>query len=77
MSRYSTSAVNDGSTQTALGFFNGLVSLDFGLTTVSSCFRIWLEIVELLVEASLTSPAHEAIDLISRSEPPRIDIEWY
>jgi hypothetical protein len=27
--RYSTSAVNDGSTQTALGFFIGLVSLDF------------------------------------------------
>jgi hypothetical protein len=45
MSRHSTSAVNDGSTQTDLGFLIGLVSLDFGLTTVSSCFRSWLEIV--------------------------------
>jgi len=38
MSRYSTSAKNLGSTQVALGFFTCLVSLDFGLTTVSSCF---------------------------------------
>jgi hypothetical protein len=45
MSRYSTSAKYAGSTQVALGFLIGLVSLDFGLTTVSSCFRIWLETV--------------------------------
>jgi hypothetical protein len=32
-------------TQVALGFLIGLVSLDFGLTTVSSCFLIWLETV--------------------------------
>jgi hypothetical protein len=31
---------DDGSTQVALGFRTGLVSFDFGLTTVSSCFRI-------------------------------------
>jgi hypothetical protein len=29
----------------AIGFFIGLVSFDFGLTTVSSCFLIWLETV--------------------------------
>jgi hypothetical protein len=40
MSRNSTSATNDGSTHVALGFRTGLVSFDFGLTTVSSCFRI-------------------------------------
>ena len=40
MSRYSISATNDGSTHVALGFLMGLVSLDFGLTTVSSCLRI-------------------------------------
>ena len=34
MSRYSTSATKVGSTQVALGFLMGLVSLDFGLTTV-------------------------------------------
>src|SRR4051812_43689226 len=43
MSRYSTSAVNDGSTHVALIFLSGLVSFDFGLTTVSSCFLILLE----------------------------------
>ena len=40
MSRYSTSAVNDGSTQTALGFLIGFVSLDWGLITESSCSLI-------------------------------------
>jgi hypothetical protein len=45
MSRYSTSATKVGSTQVAFGFLMGLVSLDLGLTTVSSCFRIWLETV--------------------------------
>ena len=45
MSRYSTSATKVGSTHVALGFLMGLVSLDFGLTTVSSCFLIWLETV--------------------------------
>ena len=45
MSRDSTSAMNDGSTHTALGFLIGLVSMDFGLTTESSCFLIWIEIV--------------------------------
>lgn len=40
MSRYSISAINTGSTQVARGFFTCLVSLDFGLTTVSSCLRI-------------------------------------
>ena len=29
----------------AFGFLMGLVSFDFGLTTVSSCFLIWLETV--------------------------------
>ena len=37
--------MNDGSTQVAFGFLIGLVSLDFGLTTVSSCLLIWLDIV--------------------------------
>jgi hypothetical protein len=45
MSQNSTSAVNDGSTQVALGFLMGFVSLDFGLTTVSSCFLILLDTV--------------------------------
>jgi hypothetical protein len=45
MSRNLTSAVNDGSTHVALGFLMGFVSLDFGLTTVSSCFLIWLDMV--------------------------------
>ena len=45
MSRYSTSATKVGSTHVALGFLIGFVSLDFGLTTVSSCFLIWLETV--------------------------------
>lgn len=45
MSRYSISAVNFGSTHVALGFLIGLVSFDLGLTTVSSCFLIWLETV--------------------------------
>jgi hypothetical protein len=44
MSRYSTSATKDGSTPMAF-FLIGLVSLDLGLTTVSSCFRIGLEVV--------------------------------
>jgi hypothetical protein len=29
----------------AFGFLIGFVSFDFGLTTVSSCFLIWLETV--------------------------------
>jgi hypothetical protein len=33
-------ATNLGSTQVAFGLRIGLVGLDFGLTTVSSCFRI-------------------------------------
>ena len=45
MSRYSTSAKNLGSTHVAFGFLICLVSLDLGLTTVSSCFLIWLETV--------------------------------
>jgi hypothetical protein len=45
MSRYSTSAKNVGSTHVALGFLICLVSFDFGLTTVSTCFLIWLETV--------------------------------
>ena len=45
MSRYSTSAKNFGSTHVAFGFLICLVSLDLGLTTVSSCFLIWLETV--------------------------------
>lgn len=45
MSRYSTSTKNFGSTHVAFGFLMALVSLDFGLTTVSSCFLIWLETV--------------------------------
>jgi hypothetical protein len=45
MSLYSTSAKNFGSTQVAFGFLIVLVSFDFGLTTVSSCFLIWLETV--------------------------------
>src|ERR1700730_2692732 len=44
-SRNSTSATKLGSTHVALGFLIGFVSLDFGLTTVSSCFLIWLETV--------------------------------
>src|SRR5450432_2899766 len=43
MSRYSTSAVNDGSTHVAFSFRLGLESFDFGLTTVSSCFLILLD----------------------------------
>jgi hypothetical protein len=45
MSRYSMSATNFGSTQVAFGALIGFVSFDFGLTTLSSCFRIWLETV--------------------------------
>jgi hypothetical protein len=45
ISRKSTSATNLGKTQVAFGFLIGLVSLDFGLTTVSSRFRIWPEMV--------------------------------
>ena len=45
MSLYSTSAKNFGSTHVAFGFLMGLVSFVFGLTTVSSCFLIWLEAV--------------------------------
>ena len=45
MSRYSTSAKNFGMTQVAFGFLMALVSFDLGLTTVSSCFLIWLETV--------------------------------
>jgi hypothetical protein len=45
MSRNSISATNRGSTQVTFGFLVGLVSLDLGLTTVSSCLRIWLETV--------------------------------
>ena len=47
MSRYSISAMNTGSTHVALGFLSGLLSLLFGLTTVSSCLRIWLEVVRV------------------------------
>jgi hypothetical protein len=39
MSRNSTPAKNTGSTNFALGFFTCFVSLDFGLTTVSSSSR--------------------------------------
>jgi hypothetical protein len=42
MSRHSTSARNLGSTHVALGFLIGFVSFDFGVTMVSSCFRICL-----------------------------------
>jgi hypothetical protein len=42
-SRHSTSAINDGWTHVALGLRMGLASLDFGVTAISSCFRIWLE----------------------------------
>src|SRR5262245_19339298 len=45
MYRYSKSAKNFGSTNVAFGFLMGLVSFDLGLTTVSSCFLIWLEAV--------------------------------
>jgi DNA polymerase-4 len=38
-------AKNIGSTHVAFGFLIGFVSVDFGLTTVSSCFLIWLETV--------------------------------
>ena len=43
--RSTTSAKKVGSTHVAFGFLIGFVSLDFGLTTVSSCFLIWLETV--------------------------------
>ena len=45
MSLNFTSAKKSGSTHVAFGFLTGLVSFDFGLTTVSSCFLIWLETV--------------------------------
>jgi hypothetical protein len=45
MPRYSTSANKIGPTHVAFGFLIAFVSLDFGLTTVSSCFLIWLETV--------------------------------
>jgi hypothetical protein len=45
MFRNSISATNRGSTQVTFSFLMGLVSLDLGLTTVSSCLRIWLETV--------------------------------
>jgi hypothetical protein len=40
MSRYSTSATKDGSTHVAFGLRMALVSSDFGLSTISSCFLI-------------------------------------
>jgi hypothetical protein len=40
MSRYSTSATKDGSTHVAFGLRMALVSFDFGLSTISSCFLI-------------------------------------
>jgi hypothetical protein len=45
MSRYSISAKNCGSTQVAFRLRIALVSFDFGLTTVSSCLRIWVDTV--------------------------------
>jgi hypothetical protein len=45
MSRNSTSATKLGSTHVTFGFFTGFVSLDFGLTTVSSCLLTWLDTV--------------------------------
>ena len=44
-SRYSISAKNFGSTHVALGFLMALVSFGFGVTTVTSCLLIWLEMV--------------------------------
>jgi hypothetical protein len=44
-SRYSISATKVGSTHVAFGFLMGLLNLLFGLPTVSSCLRIWLEAV--------------------------------
>ena len=75
MSRYSTSATKDGSTQVAFGFLIGLERLDLGLTTVSSCLRIWLEMVRVqpvstrLCHAASPSsirPSHLKNDLPSR-----------
>jgi hypothetical protein len=56
MSRYSTSAKKVGSAHVAFGFLIGFVSLDFGLTTISSCFLIWLEmaVIGMLLEARKT-----------------------
>jgi len=45
MSRYSTSAKERRLDPRRLRFLIGVVSLDFGLTTVSSWFLIWLETV--------------------------------
>jgi hypothetical protein len=42
----------------AFGFLMGLVSFHFGLTTVSSCFLIWLETVR--DQPVLTLPRKEA-----------------
>jgi hypothetical protein len=59
MSRNSISAVNDGSTQVALSFLIGFVSFDFRLTTVSSCFLIWLDTV-------LDQPVPTLLDLAEK-----------
>jgi hypothetical protein len=45
MSRYSTSARNDGSTHVAFGFLTGFVNGDVAMTAVSSCLRILIDFV--------------------------------
>ena len=63
MSRSSILAVNTGSTHVARDFLICLVSFDFGLTTVSSCLRIWLETVRDHPVPTLPRIPH-AIELI-------------
>jgi hypothetical protein len=79
ISRYSTSAKNLGSTHVALGFLTCFVSVDFGLTAVSSCFLIWLETVRdqpvptLPIAAFQWKPAR--LDWVSQGPDQRLFFE--
>src|SRR5262249_35050620 len=69
MSRYSNSATTFVSTDVALGFLMGLVSLDFGVTTESSSFRIWL-----LSQFSLDAASNNFCALPSTCSLKRMEI---
>src|SRR5437660_6807908 len=75
MSRYSTSAKKVGSTHVAFGFLIGFVSLDFGLTTVSSCFLIWLETVR--DQPVPTLPMYPLLPLVQMNlDPVTVELDF-
>jgi hypothetical protein len=79
ISRNSTSAKNDGSTHVARGFLIGLVSLDFGLMTVLSCFLISLDTVrdQSVPTCRRTELFSFPLSQIERRHPGRILHESY